>query len=91
MWPSRAHILKSLTDLSGLKKKVKIPWTPAMQMAFDKIRCLMAADVLSAYPDHNKRYDIYTDALDFQLGACIMQEGQIVVYFSEKLNSAQKN
>ena len=91
MWPSRAHILKPLTDMSGLKKKAKIEWTPAMQTAFDKMRYLMAADALSAYPDHNKRFDIFTDASDFQLGACIMQEGRIVAYFSKKLNKAQQN
>ena len=38
MWPSRAHILKPLTDMSGLKKKAKLDWTPAMQTAFDKMR-----------------------------------------------------
>ena len=91
MWPSRAHVLKPLTDKSGLKKGAKLPWTPAMQTAFNKMRYLIAADALSAYPDHNKRFDIFTDALDYQLGACIMQEGQPVAYFSRKLSPAQSN
>ena len=91
MWPSRAHILQPLTDQSGLKKGAKLNWTPAMQMAFNKMRYLMAADALAAYPDHNKRFDIYTDASDFQLGAAIVQEGRIVAYYSRKLNKAQKN
>eukprot|EP00804_Cyclotella_cryptica_P008829 CCRYP_013048-RA/>CCRYP_013048-RA protein AED:0.42 eAED:0.42 QI:0/0/0/1/0/0/3/0/229 len=55
MWPSRAHILKPLTDQSGLKKRAPIKWTDEMQQAFDKMRALMAADALAAYPDHNKR------------------------------------
>ena len=46
-----------------------------MQASFDKMRKLMAADALSAYPDHNKSVDVFTDASDYQLGACIMQEG----------------
>jgi hypothetical protein len=48
MWPSRAHILKQLTDHSGLKKKAPIKWTDEMQKAFDKMRLLMAADALAA-------------------------------------------
>jgi hypothetical protein len=69
MWPNRVHILKPLIDQSGLKKRAPINWTDDMQQAFDKICALMAADALAAYPDHNKWFDIYTDALDFQLGA----------------------
>ncbi len=62
-----------------------------MQQAFDKMHLLMAADALAAYPDHNKRFDVYTDASDFQLGACIIQEGRPVAYFSQKLTKSQQN
>jgi hypothetical protein len=48
-----------------------------MLQAFDKMCLLMAADALSAYPDHNKRLDIFTDLSDYQMGACIMQEGRL--------------
>ncbi len=91
MWPSPAHILKPLTDQSGLKKRAPMKWTDEMQKAFDKMHLLMAADALAAYPDHNKRFDIYTDASDFQLGACIIQEGRPVVYFLQKLTKSQQN
>jgi hypothetical protein len=40
MWPSCAHVLKPLTDQSGLKKKTPIQWTDEMQQAFDKMRFL---------------------------------------------------
>jgi hypothetical protein len=66
MWPSCARILKPSTDQSGLKKKAPIKWTDEMQKTFDKIRLLMAVDSLTAYPNHNKRFNIYTDASDFQ-------------------------
>jgi hypothetical protein len=76
-----AHILKPLTNQSGLKKRAPIKWTDDMQQAFDKMRLLMAANALAAYPNHNKRFNVYTDASDFQLGPCIIQEGRPVAYF----------
>jgi hypothetical protein len=91
MWPSRAHILKPLTDLSGLKQKTPIKWTDEMQQVFDKMCLLKAANALAAYPDHNKRFDVYTDASNFQLGACIIHKGRPVAYFSRKLTKSQQN
>ena len=70
MWPHRSHILAPLTE---------------MQNAFNKMKALMAADVMCAYPDHNKPYHIYTDASNYQLGACIMQDERPVAYYSKKL------
>ncbi|KAL7475952.1 hypothetical protein ACHAW6_001843 [Cyclotella cf. meneghiniana] len=85
MLPNFAHILKPLTDHSGLKMHGPILWTPDIQILFDKIQMLMAADALTAYLDHNKCFNVYSDASDYQLGACIVQEGQPVTYFSLKL------
>jgi hypothetical protein len=84
MWPSRAYILKPLTDHSGLKKKAPTKWTDEMQKAFDKMHLLMATNALAAYLDHNKWFNVYADASDFQLGACIIQEGRLVAYFLQK-------
>jgi hypothetical protein len=90
MWPSCAYILIPLIHQSGLKKRAPIKWTDVMQQAFDKMRLLMAADALAAYPNHNKRFNVYTDASDFQLGTCIIQEGRPVAYFSQKLTKSQQ-
>ncbi len=53
MWSSTAHILKLLTDQFGLKTKAPIKWTNKMQNVIDKMRLLMAANALAAYPDQN--------------------------------------
>jgi RNase H-like domain found in reverse transcriptase len=51
----------------------------------------LAKDTFLWYLDHNKRFDIYCDASDFQLGAAILQEGVPVAFYSRKLTSAQCN
>jgi hypothetical protein len=88
MWPSRAHVLEPLTSMTGKKT---FQWTDAMEESFKKMKAILCQDCMSAYPDHNKRFDIYTDASDFQMGSVLMQDGRPVAYFSRKLNSAQKN
>jgi hypothetical protein len=62
-----------------------------MQKAFDKMRLLMAANALAAYLVNNNRFNVYTDAFDFQLGACIIQKGMPLVYFLHKLTKSQKD
>ena len=62
-----------------------------MDDAFKKMKRLMAADSLAAYPDHNQLFDTYTDTSDYQLGACIIQNVRPVAYFTKKLNKSQLN
>jgi hypothetical protein len=68
MWPCRWQILAPLTAKTGAPKKGEKPppfqWTSEMQKAFDQMKTIMAADVLCAYPDHNKPFQIFTDASD---------------------------
>jgi hypothetical protein len=95
MWPHRSHILFPLTSITGAPKKVLKPLHSSghqkCKKAFEEMKALMATEVLCAYPDHNKPFEIYTDASNYQLGACITQDDRPVAYYSRKLNSAQRN
>jgi RNase H-like domain found in reverse transcriptase len=51
------------------------------------MKAMLAKDAFLQYLDHNKRFDIYCDASDFQLGAAILQEGMLVTFYSRKLNT----
>jgi hypothetical protein len=63
MWPHRLHISALLTAKTGASKKGEkhppFQWMSEMQKAFDQMKALMAADVLCAYPNHNKPFHTY--------------------------------
>ena len=91
MRPRRSHILAPFTELSGLPKRATLKWTDEMDIAFKQMKAVIAEDAMMSYWDHNNPFDIYTDASGYKLGACIMQGGKPVAYYSQKLTSVQKN
>ena len=42
------------------------------------------------YPYFNEEFKIHTNAIDFQLGAVINQNGKLITFYSIKLTDAQK-
>ena len=74
------------------KNKVKqIPWhwDSIHQIAFDNVKTNIVKEVVLAYPDFMKPFDIYTDASTKQLGADITQDNRPIAFFSRKLSGAQ--
>ena len=69
MWAKRSHILHPLTALTS--HKVKFKWTDLEPKSFDDTKLAVSRDTLLAYPDLNKRFDINTDAREYQLVSVI--------------------
>jgi len=92
-YPRRAHLLSPFTKLQNAgaagNKKQPIEWTDELEQCFKEVKAVIARDTLLQFPNHNLPFDIYTDASDFQMGACIMQAGKPVAYFSRKLSGPQ--
>ncbi len=100
MWVKRSEMLAPLSDLVGecgetkisRKNKVKKApwhWDSIHQIAFDNVKATIVKEVVLAYLDFMKPFEIYTDASTKQLGAVITQENRPIAFFSQKLSGAQ--
>ncbi len=97
MWAKHSEMLALLSDLVGecgetkTTKKKKSPWRwdPIHQEAFDNVKTTIAKEVVLAYPDFSKTFEIYTDASTTQLGAVITQDNRPIAFFSRKLSITQ--
>ena len=65
-------------------------WDEVHQIAFDNVKATIARDVVLAYPDYSKEFEIYTDASSKQLGAVITQGNKPIAFFSRKLTETQQ-
>jgi hypothetical protein len=64
-------------------------WDEIHQRALDHVKATITREVVVAYPDVFKVFEIYTDALSKQLGAVITQENWPFAFFSWKLSTTQ--
>ena len=65
------------------KKKTPWHWDDVHQKAFEDIKEVIARDVVLAYPDFEKPFEIYTDASLRQLGAVITQNNKPIAFLSQ--------
>lgn len=89
MWRRRSHLLSPLTAMTSAQSK--FIWTNECQQAFETIKAVIQKEVMLAFPDYTKPFQIFTDASDRQLGAILQQDERTLAFFSKKLNKAQKN
>ena len=87
MWLRRSHVLAPLASLTS--KKTPWKWGEQQGKAFQMAKRIIAREVMLAYPDFTKPFDLHTDASHYQLGAVISQNGKPIAFYSRKLNDAQ--
>jgi hypothetical protein len=80
---------KQKTTKKNKTKKLPWRWDPIHQQAFNNVKSTIAKDVVLAYPDFTKPFEIYTDASTMQLGAVITQDNRPIAFFSRKLSQTQ--
>jgi hypothetical protein len=97
MWQKRSEMLAPLTNLVGgcgetkttkknKTKKKPWRWESIHQRAFDNIKATIAKEVVLAYLDFTKPFEIYTDASTMKLGVVITQGNRPIAFFSRKLS-----
>ena len=93
-------MLAPLTDLVGECGQTKVTkakgttkgpwhWDEKHQKSFDLVKATIVQDVVLAYPDYSRPFEIYTDASKTQLGAVITQSIRPLAFFSRKLSDTQ--
>jgi hypothetical protein len=93
-------MLAPLTDLVGERGETKTTknnktkkkpwrWESIHQQAFDNVKATFAKEVVLAYPDFTKPFEIYTDASTMQLGSVTTQGNRPIAFFSRELSVTQ--
>ena len=70
---------------------MEFKWTQIEQDEFNEIKRIVAHDTLLARPYFNKKINIHTDDINFQLVALIIHKGKPIVFYSQELTDYQKS
>jgi RNase H-like domain found in reverse transcriptase len=81
MWIRRSDVLASLAALTF--KTTPWKWTDEHQRSFDLMKQIVSREMLLAYPDFSKPFNVYTDASHSQLGASICQNNKPIAFYLE--------
>jgi hypothetical protein len=77
------------TSKANGTKKIPWHWDEVQQRAFEHIKAIIAKDVVLAYPDYSKVFEIFTDTSSKQLGAVITQDNRPIAFSNWKFSDAQ--
>jgi hypothetical protein len=89
-----SRIVTPISDLTKtLTQGSKFIWTPAAQIAFDKMIVALCTAPVLILPDPTKPYVVTTDASGYAIGACLSQDHgnglQPICYMSKKMLDAE--
>ena len=77
-----------MTKAKGTKKG-PWHWDEKHQKAFYLVKATIVQDVVLAYQDYSKPFEIIADASKTQLGSVISQNNRPLAFFSRKLSDTQ--
>jgi len=82
-------LVASLNEI--VKKNVGFKWGEKQEHAFTALKEKLTHSPILALPNFTKSFEIECDASNVGIGAILMQEGNPIAYFSEKLNEGVLN
>ena len=93
--PNFAAIAAILSDLTRKGQPSKVEWGDTQEKAYQTIKILLTIDPILRLPDPEKTFVLRTDALDYGIGAVLIQEHEgklfLIFYASKKLSDAEGN
>ncbi|CAM6094129.1 unnamed protein product [Calypogeia fissa] len=69
-----------------MKNKVFV-WTQECEVAFLELKRVMVVPPVLKLLEVGKSFELWTDAFDFAIGACLHQDGHLVAFDSCKLEN----
>ena len=88
-----ASIAAPLSDL--LKENRAFIWGTSQEDAFNELKRRLTQPPVLAFPDFSKPFQLYTDACDYGIGGCLMQnidgKRRPIAFFSRKLKKNEKD